>query len=81
MAFGDEKKGWFVVTPGMRRKVSGWKSRIYKRFKSAREFILYLGKREIYFNEKQFSAWITGRNRPYMHQFEAIEGVLKELGI
>lgn len=76
-----KKDGSWIITPGRKRKVLGWKSRIYKKFKTIREFVVFLKEKDIHLNEKQFSAWLNGHNRPYTHYFEAVEGKLRELGV
>lgn len=65
-----------VLTRPIKRKIDGWKSRIYRRYNTLREFIEPLG-----IKESRFSAWMHGRNLPSIEFYEKIERALTDLGV
>lgn len=68
--------GRLKPTAVLKRKIQSWKPRIYKKFRTMREFIQPLG-----INEKRFTHWIHGRNMPSVDLYEKIESELEKLGV
>lgn len=64
------------LTPAIKRKISSWKPRIYKKYRTIREFIEPLN-----INKARFSQWIGGHNMPPIKYYDMIEIALKELGV
>lgn len=65
-----------VLTAGIRRKISSWKPRIYKRFRTIREFLDPMG-----ISGKRFTNWIHLRFRPSVSVYNEIEKRLTDLGV
>lgn len=65
-----------ALTPSIKRKIASWKPRIYKRYRTIKEFIAPL-----LISKSRFSQWISGRNAPPVKYYNLIEGALKSLGI